>query len=285
VIDMSMIHHDAMLRVGATDSLSFAARFFAEALSPFEMTHRGFAEANRELRDKNRALDAANRELEAFSYSVSHDLRTPLRAIDGFSQALVEDYADRLDARGTDYLRRVRAAAQRMGELIDAMLSLSRITRVPVKRERVDLGEIARGVADEISRRAGDRAVTFAIAPDLIAEADAQLVRVLLDNLVGNAWKFSAKTEGARIEIGSTVKDKETVFFVRDNGAGFDMQYADKLFAPFQRLHSDAEFAGTGIGLATVRRVVDRHGGRVWAEGEIGRGATISFTLAPGGAR
>src|SRR5262249_48649393 len=168
-----------------------------------------------------------------------------------------------------------------MGELIDAMLQLSQVNRAPLVRKRVDLSEIAHALVDEIARRAPERAAAFAIADALVADADGRMVRALLDNLLGNAWKFTGKTEAARIEVGVVRSDGDPVYFVRDNGAGFDMAYAAKLFAPFQRLHSDAEFAGTGIGLATVRRIVDRHGGRVWAEGAVGRGATVFFTLAP----
>ena len=237
--------------------------------------------ANATLQVAKDDADAANRELEAFSYSVSHDLRSPLRAIDGFSQALLERYEARLDDKGADYLHRVRNAAQRMGELIDALLQLSRINRMPLTRRRVDLSEVARGVVDELARQSPEREVACAISDGLVADADGGLVRVLLDNLIGNAWKFTARTEPARVEVGADRPDGETVYFVRDNGAGFDMTYASKLFAPFQRLHSTSEFTGTGIGLATVHRVVDRHGGRVWAEGEVGRGATIFFTLTP----
>jgi signal transduction histidine kinase/HAMP domain-containing protein len=235
------------------------------------------AEAHRQAQTLLAAAAASNRELEAFSYSVSHDLRSPLRAIDGFSQALLERY----QAQGADYLRRVRAAAQRMGELIDAMLQLSQVNRKPLTRQRIDLSEIARTLVDEVARRAPERAVAFEISDGLVVDADGRMMQALLDNLIGNAWKFTARTAAARIEIGAVPGDGPAVYFVRDNGAGFDMAHATKLFAPFQRLHSEAEFTGTGIGLATVRRIVDRHGGRVWAEGAVGRGATIYFTLSP----
>lgn len=257
-----------------------------------EVLHReleaGEARAAREVAETRAALavelERKNKELEAFSYSVSHDLRAPLRSIDGFSQALLEDYADRLDARGEDYLRRVRAAAQTMGELIDDLLQLSRVGRADLRREAVDLSAIARTVLAELGRSDPERRVSVAVAEGLAAEGDFRLLRVVLDNLLGNAWKFTARVAEPRIEVG-TIAGGET-FFVRDNGAGFDMAYADKLFAPFQRLHGAHEFPGTGIGLATVHRIVDRHGGRVWAESAVGQGATFCFTLSatpPGG--
>jgi light-regulated signal transduction histidine kinase (bacteriophytochrome) len=224
-------------------------------------------------------LERKNKELEAFSYSVSHDLRAPLRSIDGFSQALLEDYADRLDETGQGHLRRVRAAAQRMGELIDDLLQLSRVSRAELTREPVSLSALARTIADELRRKEPARRVSFTIPDALVAEADSRLMRVVLDNLLGNAWKFASKTAEARIELGAAERDGEIVYRVEDNGAGFDMAHAHKLFSPFQRLHSEAAFPGTGIGLATVYRIVDRHGGRVWAEGAVGRGARIFFTL------
>ncbi len=224
-------------------------------------------------------LERKNRELEAFSYSVSHDLRAPLRGIDGFSQALLEDYGAALPPPAQDYLRRVRAAAQRMGELIDDLLQLSRVGRAPLQRRRIDLSALARSVVAELRRAAPDRAVEVTIADGLVAEADPGLIRALLENLLGNAWKFTAKTDAAAIAFEAAEAAGETAFVVRDNGVGFDMAHADRLFAPFQRLHSEAEFPGTGIGLATVGRIVDRHGGRAWAEAAPGRGAAIFWTL------
>jgi signal transduction histidine kinase len=234
------------------------------------------AKLRKEYADK---LSEANKELEAFSYSVSHDLRAPLRAIDGFSKALLKDYAEQLDDQGRRYLERVRAATQRMAQLIDDLLGLSRITRAPMRRERVDLTAISGKVLAELAAREPDRAVEWSVAEGLAAEGDPRLVMVVLENLLGNAWKFTSKRPGGRVEVGQETRDGETVFFVRDNGAGFDMAYAQKLFAPFQRLHSAAEFQGTGIGLATVHRVVTRHRGRIWAEAAIDRGATFFFTL------
>ena len=289
------VHDDETLGVmtlGFADAPAERAVTLAGRVTGVVGTALRVAEAHRRVQallDETRlakdAADLANRELEAFSYSVSHDLRSPLRAIDGFSQALLTRHATALDAKGSDYLNRVRAAAQRMGELIDALLQLSQINRTQIARQRCDLSEAARALADELARRDPDRAVTFAIPDGIVAQADGRMVRALLDNLLGNAWKFTAKTAGARIELCADVESGETIYRVRDNGAGFDMAYAAKLFAPFQRLHSEAEFKGTGIGLATVRRIVDRHGGRVWAEGAVGRGATVSFTLAPAAVR
>ncbi len=225
-------------------------------------------------------LERKNKELEAFSYSVSHDLRAPLRSIDGFSQVVLEEYAEGLTEKGRDYLQRVRSAAQRMAELIDDLLQLSRVSLAEFRLDRVDLSAMAQSVVDELQRREPERTVTFQIQPSLLLTGDRRLMRVVLDNLIGNAWKFTSKISDARIEVGAEERDDARVFFVRDNGAGFNMTYAEKLFSPFRRLHSEAEFPGTGIGLATVSRIVDRHGGRVWAHGAVGRGATISFTIA-----
>lgn len=234
---------------------------------------------NEDLRQQAAELRAANEELETFSYSVSHDLRAPLRSIDGFSQAVLEDYADRLDETGQDYLERVRRASQRMGHLIDDILKLSRVTRAEMRRETVDLSAFARTISEELQQTEPDRQVEWRIAEGIMAQGDPALLRVVLDNLLGNAWKFTAHQLHARIEFGVRQEGGECVYYVRDNGAGFDPAYADKLFQAFQRLHTTAEFTGSGIGLATVRRIVRRHGGRVWAEGAVGKGATFSFTL------
>jgi two-component system NtrC family sensor kinase len=226
-------------------------------------------------------LKSKNIELEAFSYSVSHDLRAPLRSIDGFSKLLLDDYAGKLDANGQDYLRLVRESAQRMGELIDDLLLLSRVGRADLSRDHIDLSDIARGVSEELKRKDPDRLVKWCIEEQLLVEADSGLMRVAFDNLLGNAWKFTAKVSAPRIEVGTVQKEGVSVFFVRDNGAGFNMEYAEKLFSPFQRLHTESEFAGTGIGLATVHRIVDRHGGRIWADSAVGQGATFYFTIPP----
>lgn len=233
----------------------------------------------RELAAANRELAAANQELDAFCHSVSHDLRAPLRAIDGFSLALLEDYHDRLDQEGREYLRRVRAASQRMGELIDDLLQLSRVTRVQMRKDRVDLGEIARRIAAELRAQEPGRSVEFRIAPEIFATGDAKLLEIALRNLLGNAWKYTSRAAKATIEVGKIDDPPERIVFVTDDGAGFDPAYAGKLFAPFQRLHGRHEFEGHGIGLATVARIAHRHGGRVWAEGQVGKGATFYFSL------
>jgi light-regulated signal transduction histidine kinase (bacteriophytochrome) len=232
-----------------------------------------------ELAETNEQLAQANRELEAFSYSVSHDLRAPLRTISAFTYAIMEDLGERIDDRTRGHVRRVLAATARMSDLIDALLELARINRTPIGRHRVDLSQLGAIVLDELVRREPTRAVSVGIAPGLIVEADARLMRILLDNLLGNAWKFTSGIERARIELGLEHHGDDAVYFVRDNGAGFDMSQADRLFAPFQRLHTDGAFTGTGIGLATARRIVERHGGKIWAEGSVGGGAKISFTV------
>jgi PAS domain S-box-containing protein len=235
--------------------------------------------SSHEVQLANQQLRHANQELESFSYSVSHDLRAPLRGIDGFSQALLEDYAEQLDANGKDYLQRVRAATQRMAVLIDDLLNLSRVARAEMRRERIDLSQLANAIAKELRAGQPERKVDFAVPPALQAEGDARLVRVVLENLLGNSWKFTAKVEHARIEMGASQANGRPVFFVRDNGAGFDQVHAGRLFGAFQRLHGMGEFPGTGIGLATVQRIIHRHGGEVWAEGVVEKGATIYFTL------
>jgi PAS domain S-box-containing protein len=227
---------------------------------------------------RSQELETLNRDLEAFAYSVSHDLRTPLRTIDGFSLALLEDYADKLDDEGKDYLQRVRAATQRMGWLIDDILKLSRVTRAEMRRETLDLGDIARDILQRLSETYPERRVKVEVQKSVPANGDGRLLTVALENLLGNAWKFTERSGEARIEFGSLQRDGLKEYFIRDNGEGFDMKYAGKLFQPFQRLHA-ADFPGTGIGLATVKKIIERHGGRVWIEGEIGRGTTVFFTL------
>jgi light-regulated signal transduction histidine kinase (bacteriophytochrome) len=227
-------------------------------------------------------LKAVNRELESFSYSVSHDLRAPLRSIDGFSQALLEDCSDKLDDSGQDYLHRIRNATQRMGNLIDDLLNLSQVTRSEMRLEPVNLSLLASNICTELQQSQPERRVEFFMQPGLSAQGDARLLNVLLTNLLNNAWKFSGKHPHARIEFGIlSAPTDNPVYFVRDNGAGFDMAFANKLFGPFQRLHSANEFPGNGIGLATVQRIAHRHGGRVWAEGALEEGATFYFTLKP----
>jgi signal transduction histidine kinase len=247
---------------------------------------RWLAVKDRELRDIVRELESLNAELEAFSYSVSHDLRAPLRGIAGFAQALDEDARDRLSPQERHYLDRIRAGAGRMGELIDDLLQLSRVTRLSMHRAPVDLAAIARAIADHLDALEPGRRVTWEIPDSLVAYADLALMRILLDNLLGNAFKFTARTPDARIRLYQDTSSAEPAFVVEDNGAGFDMEHAAKLFGVFQRLHNESEFPGTGIGLATVQRIVHRHGGHVSGEGTPGHGARFRFTLsaAPPGA-
>ena len=239
------------------------------------------AELEQRVRDRTVQLEIANKELEAFSYSVSHDLRAPLRGIDGWSQALLGEYSDQLDEQGQQYINRVRSETQRMGHLIDDMLKLSRLTRVEMNKEQVDLSAFARAIAERMQAAEPLRKVDFKIQTGLTAEGDSYLLEAVLVNLLGNAFKFTGKRPDARIEFGQTESQGQRVFFIRDNGAGFDMAYSQKLFGAFQRMHKASEFPGAGIGLATVQRVIHRHGGRVWAEAEVDRGATFYFTLDP----
>ena len=278
------------------DGSKFWANVVISAMRDESGDLRGFSKVTRDVTERKRTedeirnlnaalqqhasrLEVANRELEAFSYSVSHDLRAPLRSIDGFSLALMEDYADKLEPEAKDYLQRVRAATQRMAQLIDDLLGLSRVTRSEMSRSTVDLSGMARAVAAELQTSQPERQVEFVIGDALTAEGDAPLLRVVLVNLLGNAWKFTAKRSDARIEFGTTGENGSRQFFIRDNGAGFDMTYVHKLFGAFQRLHGNGEFAGTGVGLATVQRIIHRHGGRITAEGAVDKGATFRFTL------
>jgi signal transduction histidine kinase len=262
------------LDAGADDYL--VKPFAARELMARVRTH---LEHTRLRRQWARELEQINRELEAFSVSVSHDLRGPIRSISGFTKLLEEDYADKLDEAGRSYLQYVIQSTARMSQLIDDLLDLSRVTRAPMQRGRIDLGQLAEGVFQELRKREPERRCVTEVGGGLEAEGDTKLAAILLENLLGNAWKFTAKKPDARIEVGSEMQDGERVFFVRDNGAGFDMDQSSRLFAPFQRLHSEQEFEGTGIGLATVQRIIARHGGRIWVEAEEGRGATFYFTL------
>ncbi|HJU84719.1 MAG TPA: ATP-binding protein [Holophagaceae bacterium] len=233
----------------------------------------------RRVADRTLELETVNRELESFSYSVSHDLRAPLRAIDGFTMLLQKGYADRFDGPANGYMERVRAATQRMGNLIDDLLNLSRSARSEMARTDLNLSELARAIAHELRVSTPGRRAAFAIEPELRAHADPTLMRVVLENLMGNAWKFTRNREEARIEVGRTLAAGKPAFFVRDNGAGFDMRYVDKLFGAFQRLHAMNDYEGTGVGLANVQRIIARHGGRIWAEGAVDQGAVFYFTL------
>jgi light-regulated signal transduction histidine kinase (bacteriophytochrome) len=234
-----------------------------------------------QLRQRSEAAEAANRELEAFSYSVSHDLRAPLRSVDGFSLALLEDYGAQLDEQAHSYLVRIRNATTRMASLIDDLLQLSRVNRGEMEREDVDVSAMAERIVADRRRQDPIRSVAVTIRPKMTASADPRLLRVVLENLLENAWKFTARREQAEIDVGCRRLTNETAFYVRDNGAGFDPAYADKLFGAFQRLHAVTDFPGTGIGLATVQRIIHRHGGRVWAEGSVNAGACFSFTIEP----
>jgi len=281
----------------SSDSQVLCARVRAQLRrKQFEDEHRNFREqllqkeleiatanAARELAETRSAfveeLERKNGELEAFSYSVSHDLRTPLRSIGAYSRLLLEEHAGGLDAEAQDFLLQVCKSAQRMSEIIDDLLSLARVGQADLNRGWISLFSMAREVVEELRKKEPDRQVTLHIEEPLTVHADGRLMRVALENLLGNAWKFTAKVSGARIDVGSVPEDGGTAFFVRDNGAGFDMRHAKNLFRPFQRLHTESEFPGIGIGLATVKRIVDRHGGRIWAEGAVGQGSSFYFTI------
>jgi light-regulated signal transduction histidine kinase (bacteriophytochrome) len=238
------------------------------------------ADLEHRVAERTAQLEAANKELEAFAYSVSHDLRAPLRSIEGFGQALQEDYAGYLDDQGLDYLNRIRSASKRMGLLIDDLLELSRLTRGEVHRKKLNLTAMARRVLEEFQRAEPERKVEWSVEEKLTARADERLVTAVLENLLGNAWKFTSRRKEAKIEFGAcAAPEGERAFCVRDNGAGFNMDHADKLFHAFQRLHTMQEFPGNGIGLATAQRIIHRHGGRVWAEGKPENGAAFYFTL------
>lgn len=236
----------------------------------------------RRVAERTAELEALNREIESFSYSVSHDLRAPLRAMSGFSRTLLSQYADRLDPQGSEYLQRIDTAGRRMGELIEDLLNLSRITRRSMRKKPLDLSALAQSVAEWLRKSEPNRKVAFQIEGPLKAEGDLGLLRIVFENLLGNAWKFTSKRPEATIAFGKLKQEGKPVYFIRDNGAGFDMAYADKLFGAFRRLHSQKEFEGTGIGLATVQRIIHRHGGMIWAEGAAGKGATFYFTLKKG---
>lgn len=301
ILDLTSLHHQALAAIAKDPDyairaqLDKAAIFFTEVVSPLEMALRSYKEMtaallemnsilerqNDELGHAKKAADAANKELEAFSYSVAHDLRAPLRSIDGFSQALLEDYDALLDEEGQRYLRNVRESAQEMGHLIDDLLRLSRVSRAEIKYKRVSLTTLVNAIVERLRHAHPHRSVVVDVEPNLEIVGDSRLLGIAFENLLANAWKFTRDRSDARIAVGC-LAETERVYFVRDNGAGFDPTYAHKLFGVFQRLHSDAEFEGTGIGLATVQRIVLRHGGRIWAEGAVDQGATFFLTLSEG---
>jgi signal transduction histidine kinase len=272
---------------GGRDELAVLVEAFNEMLTQIQKRDGALQEAHNELeqrvQERTTQLTAANKELEAFSYSVSHDLRAPLRSIDGFSQVLLEDYGDRLDEQGKQHLDRIRAGTQRMGSLIDDLLNLSRVTRGEIHMARLDMSALARSVVADLQKAQPERQVEFRIEDDLETKADHGLLRIVLENLLSNAWKFTSKHPSACIEFGKMGHNGAPAYFVRDDGAGFDPAYAARLFGAFQRLHAMTEFPGTGVGLATVQRIINRHGGRIWAESAVGSGATFYFTLAENG--
>lgn len=281
-IDEKRRRHEKALSQAAAE-LNLANAKLHDEIVRREKAQEALRQVNETLENKvierTARLELTNRELEAFSYSVSHDLRAPLRSIEGFSKILLSSHASQLDEEGLDYLHRVCKNSRRMTILIDSMLNLSRVTRSEIERSSVDLSQMARAIADELMKGQPDRRTIFAIQPDVVAHADLNLSRVVLDNLLNNAWKFTGKTASGRIELGEVKKNDGSIFYVRDNGVGFDMAYADRLFSPFQRLHSQEDFEGDGVGLATVQRIINRHGGKIWAESEPATKTTFYFTL------
>lgn len=293
VLDMAVLHQAALDELSssvpavARQKLTHdAGAYFNELLSPFEMSFRGYRLANEELQRLNETLQAqtrelqgVNQELESFSYSVSHDLRGPLRTIDGYSWAILESVGDKLDAQSRRYFNLIREATRHMSQLIDDMLALAQVTRRDMQDEDVDLSAIVHGIEQRLQSAASERCVQWNVEEGVHARGDGRLLTLLLENLVNNAWKFTGRKEQACIEFGTKTQNSGRVFFLKDNGAGFDMQHVEKLFRPFSRLHSAEDFQGTGVGLAIVQRVAQRHGGKVWAQGQVNAGASFYFTL------
>lgn len=292
ILDLVSLHHDALATAffprqkEMVAPVTRASEFLAEAVSLLEMALQGYREANqtlqrqnRELKQLKRSIEAANKELEAFSYSVAHDLRSPLRAMDGFSQILLEEHGDQLDAQGVQHIQRIRDAARQMNKQIEGLLSLSKLSHGEVQRVSIDLSALAGSILAGLQQAEPERKVELVIAPNLKVYGDLRLLEIALDNLLRNAWKFTSKQPLARIELGTVERDGRDAYFIRDNGVGFNPAYAHRLFSVFQRLHPSSEFEGTGIGLATVARAIHRHAGTIWAEGQIGLGATFYFTL------
>ena len=266
-----------------SSKISRSVKYIEELHSELNRANSGLLALTGEMEERvarrTEQLEAVNAELESFGYSVSHDLRQPLRVIEGFSQALLEEFQDRLDDVGVDYLVRICRGTRRMGDLIDDLLNLSRITISAIQKTDIKLSEISRTVISQLLESDPERKVKVHIPDGLNAHGDSRLMHVAMENLLGNAWKFTANNPDAEIEMGSVERKREQVYFVRDNGAGFNTEYADKLFGAFQRLHQESEFPGTGIGLATVQRIIRKHGGNIWAESEVGKGATFYFSL------
>lgn len=267
------------IRLPSPAQLTLANLELQAQIAERERVEQELRRVNEMLETRTAELEALNKELELFSYSVSHDLRAPLRGIAGFSKVLQEDYSSQLDAAGQGYLNRITTAADRMGNLIDSLLELSRLSRSEPKQQEVDLTQLARTVLRDLQEREPQREVEVTVKENALASGDPQLLMIVLENLLGNAWKYTRKQERASIVFGFTTFEGEATYYVQDNGAGFDMSFSSKLFGVFQRLHTHQEFEGIGIGLATVQRIIHRHGGRIWAEGEVDKGATFYFTL------
>jgi light-regulated signal transduction histidine kinase (bacteriophytochrome) len=270
-------------RTGERNELAVLIDSFNEMLKEIQQRDDALQKAHDELEqrvsERTRELESSNRELEAFSYSVSHDLRAPLDTMNGFSYVLWKNEANRLGEKSKEALQGIRAGAKRMSELIDDLLNLSRVTTTTMQREKIDLSEFARSIVEELHREAPHRKVEFVAPAKTEVYADSRLLRIVMDNLLRNAWKYTCYHDHARIEFGEASRSGQAVFFVKDDGSGFDPRSANRLFQPFQRLHSAAEFPGSGVGLATVRRIIQKHGGEVWAEGAVEKGATFYFTL------